>query len=286
MELSSIEQLMLFMMIFGLMMAVGCSVSKAELNELKEQKKEFGLALFLQYLAMPLWALLLTYVFELSSGQAFTLLLIAVCPGGTTSNMFTYFSKGNVSLSVTLTSLTSLFSFVMTPLLLGLYGRSMSLDIPFLNIIATVGLALVPVALGFVIKMNSLSLAVKVKKVGTIMGHIGIGTMIVIWLPKILKIVQTEDFNAFMAIGLLSFLGMTFALAVGLLLGLRGVEARTLAFETGIQNAPLAFVIVQLNYPAEEALELGWIPLVYGALSVGNAIVFTVANRVYLSHSS
>lgn len=280
MQISLIEQLLLFIMVFGLMLAVGCSLRLREVVELKNQRKEFHLALFLQYLMMPFWAIALAYLLGLSSGGALVLLLIACCPGGAVSNMFSYFSGGNVSLSLALTSLTSLLSFFMTPFLLALYAQSMRVEIPFLNIFATVSIALFPVLVGVFIQFYFPSIKKQVKKTGTLMGYIGIGLMFVIWTPRVFNIYIQGPKSIFFAIGLLSLIGISFAFVFSRLLQTQLEESRTLALETGIQNAPLAFILVQLNLPSEVVAQYGWIPLVYGGLSVGSAFLFTLSQKI------
>ena len=204
--------------------------------------------------------------------------------------MFTYFSKGNVSLSLLLTFLTTLFSVAMTPLLLASFGRFVAtqyaVDIPLSRLSMTLALALVPVIIGFLIRLKSKPLALRVEKVGSIIGYISIVIMIVLWYPKTREILATQDLAIFTATGLLSFGGILGTLLISLATGAGGKTARTLSFETGIQNAPLAFAIVSLNLAPALALHISWIPLVYGALSVGNAALFTLIYRLWPSEKT
>jgi BASS family bile acid:Na+ symporter len=179
--------------------------------------------------------------------------------------MFTYFSKGNVSLSLLLTFLTTLFSVGMTPLLLKGFGvfippmsRLHEVTLPLANLSGTLALALIPVIIGLMIRLYNKAWA---------------------WYPKTQEILQTQDLRVFSAAGLLSFSGILCSLILCLVFKAHVKTARTLSFETGIQNAPLAFAIISLNMPQEIALAVGWIPLVYGALSVANAAFFTLAYR-------
>jgi BASS family bile acid:Na+ symporter len=69
-------------------------------------------------------------------------------PGGTTSNIFTYFSKGNLALSVLMTVTSTVFGVVLIPIVLLIYASALDLEIPRENIIATLVILLVPVAIG------------------------------------------------------------------------------------------------------------------------------------------
>lgn len=285
--LSQIEQILLLLSFFGLMIGIGSSLEVADIREVLQHPRRLVGGLALQYLLLPVLACGLIAGFNLTAMTAWTLLLISTCPGGSTSNMFTYFSKGNVSLSLLLTFLTSLFSVAMTPLLLkgfGLWIPSLSrvheITLPLGNLSGTLALALVPVIIGFMIRLYNKTWALRAEKIGSTIGYISIIAMIVLWYPKTQEILHTQDLRVFTAAGLLSFSGILGSLIICLALKTHGQTARTLSFETGIQNAPLAFAIISLNMPQEIALAVGWIPLVYGALSVANAAFFTLIYRL------
>jgi len=280
MQLSLIEQALLIIMISGLMIGIGSSISKNEIIELKHHKLDFLIALVLQYIMMPCWAIVLGKTLNLPTNISFTLLLIACCPSGTTSNMFTYFSKGNVSFSLALTTLTSLLAFFMTPLLLSFYAKESRVDIPAANIFATVSLTLIPIFIGFFININSKSWGSKVNRYGNFMGHLAVFIMILIWTPKILNVMRDYETVQFLRIGVMSLVAIFFTAFICFVIRRPFAESKTIALETGIQNAPLAFLIVQVNYTQELVDEVGWVPLVYGALSVVSAIIFTLASGV------
>lgn len=282
--LSQIEQVLLLLSFLGLMIGIGSSLEMADLHETLRHRKRILGGLALQYLLLPMLACTLVWGFELSASAGWALILIAACPGGSTSNMFTYFSKGNVSLSLLLTFITTLLSVAMTPLLLQVFGSFVSLQhpisIPLGRLSGTLALALIPVLIGFSIRLRSKKWALRVEKIGSIIGYISIIAMIVLWYPKTRSILQTQDLGVFSAVGILSFSGILASLAISLGCKAEYKTARTLSFETGIQNAPLAFAIVSLNLPQALALEISWIPLVYGALSVANAAFFTLVYRL------
>jgi BASS family bile acid:Na+ symporter len=61
---------------------------------------------------------------------------MACMPGGTTSNIFTYFSKGNLALSVLMTVTSTVFGVILIPIVLLIYATALDLEIPRENIIA------------------------------------------------------------------------------------------------------------------------------------------------------
>jgi len=278
--LSTVENILLFLMIFALMIGIGCSLDKNNIRKSLKSKKSVITGLCLQYLSMPLLAILLINLNSFSSLAAYTILLIVCCPGGSTSNMFTYLAKGNIELSILLTVITTILAIIMTPILLKLFSLGLIsnnlISIPFKNILMTLSFVLFPVALGYFIKCKNIKFALKLENIGTKVGYLSMLIMIGIWYPKLYKILKEQSIEIFFTIGLLSFLGISISYFIAKIINLDLKTRVTIGFETGIQNAPLAFAILMLSYPKEQSLQASWIPLVYGALSVGNSIFFLV----------
>lgn len=283
--LSTLEQALLFLSFLGLMIGIGASLTPEQLREALRNRRALIGGLALQYLLLPSLACLWVMLLALPAEAAWIVLLIATCPGGSTSNMFTYLSKGEVSLSLLLTFTSTLLSVFMTPLLLQSFGlffdQQYTITIPVGNLASTLAIALLPVFIGFGLRLKSKSLALRAEKIGSVVGYLSIGLMLIIWYPKTQALFQTQDLRIVSAVGLLSFTGILGSLLISLAAGTRGAIARTLSFETGIQNAPLAFAIVSLHLPLALAQSVGWIPLAYGALSVGSAALFTAFYQLW-----
>lgn len=284
MVLSPTEKILLGVSFFSLMIAIGASIDKQDLKAVWHDKKPVYWGLAMQHLLLPALAIMLASAYGLAPLIAETLVLIAACPGGSTSNLFTYLSKGNVSVSLFLSVITTLDSVLMTPLILLLAGTrfagSQAAAIPLKNLVATLLISLIPVLLGFVVRLKARDCAQKLEKFCSRLGYVCILTMVVLWYSQMKSIVMKQDMKVFFVTGFLSFLGILLAFVIS-----RGVKlptsiARTLSFEAGIQNAPLAFTIISLNLPPAVAQEIGWVPLLYGAISVANAALFTLFYRL------
>ena len=105
-----------------------------------------------QFVAMPIIAVSLVFLFNLPKEIAIGVILVGCCPGGTSSNVITYLAKGNVALSVTATSVTTLLAPIVTPALtLWLAGAYLpvSFNSLFLSIVKIV---LIPIILGFAVQ--------------------------------------------------------------------------------------------------------------------------------------
>ena len=104
-----------------------------------------------QFMLMPLLAFALGKIFGLSDELLVGVVLVGTCPGGTSSNVITYLSKGDTALSVGMTSINTLLAPLLTPALTYLYLRTtVSVDVMsmFLSIIQVV---LIPIGLGLLI---------------------------------------------------------------------------------------------------------------------------------------
>ena len=110
-------------------------------------------ALFGQLVLLPLIALGLAWAFRLTPVFFIGLILIACCPGGSSSNVFSKLAKGDVALSVTLTALSSVITLFTIPFIMGaatrIVGESVGISLPVGNLIKqNLVMMLVPVLLG------------------------------------------------------------------------------------------------------------------------------------------
>ena len=115
---------------------------------------------------------------------AIGILIMSCMPGGTTSNIFTYFSKGNLALSVLMTVTSTVAGVVMIPLVLVLYAAALDLEIPRENIIATLILLLVPVGIGMVLRRINANIGAVTEFFGSVLGVVFILFLIVSWIPR------------------------------------------------------------------------------------------------------
>jgi predicted Na+-dependent transporter len=120
------EQIMLVALLFVIMLGMGASLTPRDF--ISAIKKPWGLIIgwVTQFGIMPLVAFTMIMLLGLPAWAAVGALLMGSVPGGTTSNIFTYFSKGNLALSVLMTTNSTLWALIMTPLALYIYGAHSS----------------------------------------------------------------------------------------------------------------------------------------------------------------
>jgi BASS family bile acid:Na+ symporter len=262
--------------------------------------KDFGLALrrpwgvvigwVTQFGIMPLTAyvLIVTVLFPFSSTEGIILvalgaLIMGSVPAGTTSNLFTYFSKGNLALSVVMTVNSTLWAFIMTPAALFVYSRLLGLDeslsIEFSELaIVIVGL-IIPVGLGMLIRKLSSNIGAVLELLGGVFGLLFIPFLIAIWVPRNWQLLVTTEWPTYVvAIGL-GLVGIVVAYYFSKLLRLHPMNARTIALETGINNGPLAIAVIVAVYidnPGVDQILL--VPALYSLFIV---IISTLVTLVF-----
>ncbi len=177
------------------------------------------------------------------------LLLIAVCPGGSTSNYFTYLARGDVALSISLTAISGSLAALTVPLVFNgaatwLLDRSVDVSLPFWRTMRSILLFLVvPVIAGMVVKHSRDAFA------GRIQGVVATGGFIVLLILTPLLI--REHFGELSGIAAPAFLGcavliptmMALGLSISRLLRLPDAQRRALPIEIGVQNVALAIFL-------------------------------------------
>jgi BASS family bile acid:Na+ symporter len=136
------------------MVGMGATLTPRDFRELLLEPKAVASGTLIQLLIVPLIAFVFISIFDLMGGIAIGFALIAAIPGGSTSNIFTHFAKGNIALSVAITAITTLACLVTTPLILELLiNRYMPADfvMPRVQIMKEIALTLLlPLSLGMV----------------------------------------------------------------------------------------------------------------------------------------
>ena len=274
-----LEQAVLAAMIFVIMLGMGASLTPRDF--VLAFKRPYGLliGLLAQYGFMPLIGFLLATVLPLPQAVAIGLLVIACMPGGTTSNIFTYFSKGNLALSILMTVNSTIFGVVLVPILLVFYAGALDFDIPRENVIITLVLLLVPAAVGMGLRKISANIGAVVEFGGSLLGILFILFLVVSWIPRNWGfLMETGGATYAAAIGL-GGIGIALGYGLAVLLRLHPRNARTIALETGIQNGPLAIAIIAFTWPPDEAQAIMVVPVLYALFIVIVATLVTLLFR-------
>ena len=140
----------LFLIMFG--MGLGLTIN--DFRQIFVAPKPIILGLMAQLLLLPLVGFALASLFPLSPELAVGVMIIAACPGGSTSNLITYLVQGNVALSVSLTALSSLMTIVTIPVVINLAAthfldQALSFQLPVGKTILQIAMVtIIPICLG------------------------------------------------------------------------------------------------------------------------------------------
>lgn len=288
---NELEQTLLRVFILIIMFGLGAGLTP----------KDFGLALrrpwglfigwITQFGIMPLAAYLLvvTVLFQFDPPEgvlfiALGALIMGSVPAGTTSNLFTYFSKGNLALSVSMTVNSTLWAFVMTPLALWFYsnllGFDESLAVPAGELVTVIVGLIIPVGLGMLIRRLSSNIGAVLELIGGVFGLLFIPFLIAIWVPRNWQLLLDTQWPTYVvAIGM-GLVGMTAAYYFSKLLRLHPANARTIALETGINNGPMAIAIIVAVYIDNPGLDqILLVPALYSLFIVILSTIVTLIFR-------
>lgn len=265
----SINTVFLPLCLAVMMFIVGTSLEGKSFNPIFSKPKAMLIGLLAQLLLLPLLAWLLIGVFQLSGALAIGLLLVAAAPGGATSNLFSYLAKADVALSIAMTACMSLLAPLWMPwvmqLQLGWLGNQGTLQLSWMQ--AAMQLLLVtavPLLLGMLLRRLCSQWVVRneslLKKIASAVLLLMISVLV--W-SNWSKLQQDLHLLVALLVILLASMALLAGYWLARLFGLGESVARTLSFETGVQNAGVAMLMAftQLQLP-----EAGIVALFYGLL--------------------
>ncbi|MGL4406199.1 MAG: bile acid:sodium symporter family protein [Notoacmeibacter sp.] len=271
-----LEQAILALMIFVIMLGMGASLTPRDF--VLTLKRPFALFIGLvgQYGFLPFIAFMLAFLLPLPDPIKIGLLIMGCMPGGTTSNIFTYFAKGNLALSVLMTVNSTIFGVVMIPLLLVVYAGALDLDIPRGNIIITLILLLVPAAIGMGLRKWNANVGAVTEFGGSLLGIVFILFLIVSWIPRNFDLLLATGWATYFAVIALGILGFIAGYVFSTFLKLHPRNSRTVALEIGIQNGPLAIAIIAFTFGQTDGQQYMIVPALYSLFIVISATALTL----------
>lgn len=231
------------------MFGMGLTLKFSDFAIVFKRPKDIIIGCIAQFTIMPLLAFALGKIFGLETGLLAGVILVGTCPGGTASNVMTYLSKGDVALSVGMTSVNTLLAPFLTPAITYLLLKtSVTVDVMsmFLSIIKVV---IVPIALGFIINRFWGKYTERVSDVLPLISVVAI-TLIVaaVVSHNAARILETGAI-VFAVVILHNILGYVVGFALGLILKLPMAKKKALSIEIGMQNSGLATSLAGSAFP-------------------------------------
>lgn len=243
-----IVKILLPIILAFIMFSLGLGLKAKDFSRILKFPIAFGAGLFNQVVLLPLIALALAHAFGLSSVFAVGLMILALCPGGVTSNILAKMAGGNAPLSISLTAVTSLLSILTVPLILAfsvnyfMGEEAPPVDVTRLGITMFL-ITAVPVAIGMILTSKFPNL---VDKIAPKVSRTAVGLFVIIIVAALAK--NWEVFSSNLGtLGPVAVLLNVLMLLLGLVsakaLRLDKQDATTISIESGVQNGTLAIAV-------------------------------------------
>ena len=232
--------------LFLIMMGMGLSLVVNDFKRVVKFPKAVSVGLANQLIMLPLIGFALANIMPLRPEYAVGVMLLVLCPGGTTSNLFTYLAKGDVALSVTMTAIASVITVFTIPIVLSyslvhFMGAGSEFQLPIIKtMVSLVVITILPISIGMLIKRY----APKVAESSQVLVS-RFGVTFLAFLVVFLSYVQRDIIvDAFINTGPVSLILNVVTMALGYfsskLLGLNLAQRTSITMEVGLQNSTLS----------------------------------------------
>ena len=232
-----------------IMFSLGLSLTIEDFSRVIKQPKDFLIGLICQIILLPIVAFLIVKIWPISPELAIGVIIISVAPGGVTSNILTFLSKGDVALSISLTAIVSLLSVITVPYVLissiYLLGYdSLIKDISLISMAIQMFLIVaIPTLIGMILRKFLTNFAIKF---ASIANKISIFLFVFVLIGAIVS-EKDNIIEYFAEAGLvtlfLNILMMILAFYIASFFGSAPPQKKAISIECGLQNGTLAIFI-------------------------------------------
>ena len=236
------------------MLGMGLTLRFENFIEICKRPKVISVGVLLQFIFMPMIAFLVSVILDLEESLLIGMVLVGSCPGGTASNVICYLSRGDVALSIILTTVSTLLAVIFTPLLAWLY-IGQRVPVPVMEMMLSIlKIILVPVVTGLLINHYFGDKLHAVKKIFPFISVLAI----ILIIGIIMAITQPQ--LHMIAIPVLAgvvwhnLTGLFAGFYVSKLLGFDEKTCRTIAIEVGMQNSGLGVALANKYFSVLAAL--------------------------------
>ncbi|KAI4885921.1 hypothetical protein NFI96_030891 [Prochilodus magdalenae] len=285
--LGLVMSVVLTVLLAMVMFSMGCTVEVAKLWAHIRRPWGIFIGFLCQFGIMPFTAFALSLAFGVMPVQAIVIIIMGCCPGGSSSNIITYWLDGDMDLSISMTTCSSILALGMMPLCLLVYTSvwtsADTIQIPYDSIGITLVALLVPVSLGMYVKHRWPQHAKTILRVGSIGGF-----FLIIAIAVVGGVLYQSSWTISPSLWIIGAIYPIVGFSLGFLLarfvGQPWYRCRTVALETGFQNAQLCSTIVQLSFSPEELEIMFAFPLIYSIFQLVMALIAVGIYQVYKRH--
>lgn len=260
------------------MFGMGLTLKLEDFKLVFTRPKDILIGCVAQFTIMPLLAFALGKIFGLDAALLAGVVLVGTCPGGTSSNVITFLSKGDVALSVGMTSVNTLLAPLLTPAITFLLLRTTVTVDPVSMFLSIIKVVIIPIALGFIINKLFGNVTQKLVKVLPSVSVIAICLIVAAVVSHNSEKILTTGAIVFVVVILHNLLGYACGFGLGKLLHMSIPKTKAISVEIGMQNSGLATSLAGTAFPD---LAMATVP---GAIfsvwhNISGAILANIYNR-------
>lgn len=236
---------LLMLVMFGM----GLTLSIRDFIPVFTHPKYVLLGTIAQFTIMPLLAWGLSIVFGLDAALMAGVVLVGTCPGGTSSNVITYLSRGDVALSVGMTSVNTLLAPFLTPAITYMIlHAAISVDVVAM-FVSIVQVVIIPIVLGFAINKLFPKITETLSDILPAVSVTAICLIVACVVSHNSERILSTGWLVFAVVILHNILGYLCGFILGKILGLDTARVKAISIEVGMQNSGLATSLAGSTFP-------------------------------------
>ena len=266
-----------------IMFTLGIGLRVSDFTAITKFPKAFFVGILNQGVLLPILGFILAAVVALPPALAVGVVLLALCPGGVTTNLVTKLANGNVALSVSLTAVMTIVSVITLPILLNIaFNQFMGAAAPEFSLISIsirmFLIAVVPLILGMIVRAIFPMMEQNAGRVLLMIATILFAIIVLAAIATNWQLIMNNIGQLGFVLFLLLALSLVMGMVSGHLFGLSKADTSTVAIETGVQNGTLAIAVAALIGAEGSIPEFGIPGALYGPIMY-LSLIFAVWRR-------
>lgn len=257
----------------ALMLSMGITLTPQDFVAVASEPSSVLMQFSLCYAMMPMLALALGRAFGLDAGLLAGMVLVGSINGGQASNLCTYIARGNVALSVLMTTATTVGAIVMTPFLCKtILGTVVPVDARGIAM-STIQVVLAPIAIGMTANKFFPNLIKAILPFAPVVGVVSTCLLVASAVAQVAEPIMNAGIGLQIPVLLLHLLGGIVGYWLPKLTGFGEVKSRTMAIETSMKSSAFGFLLAKLHFGdyvarVPSAVSVVWMALTGSMLAV------------------
>ncbi|BBN20190.1 bile acid:Na+ symporter, BASS family [Marchantia polymorpha subsp. ruderalis] len=231
-----------------LMLSMGLTLTIEDFRRCLRNPWTVGVGFLAQYMIKPILGFLIALGLKLSAPLATGLILVSCCPGGQASNVATYISKGNVALSVLMTTASTIGAIIMTPLLTKLLaGQLVPVDAVGLAV-STFQVVLLPTIIGVAAHEFFPKIVEKIIVITPLIGVVLTTLLCASPIGQVSEVLVSQGAQLILPVAILHAAAFALGYFMSKICKFGETTSRTISIECGMQSSALGFLLAQKHF--------------------------------------